>query len=441
MQRDLLFWIWLAESLGPKNRDFRRLIVLYESAYEIFHADASEIERIEQITERTKTVLSNKSLERATRIYEECERRGIGILAYGDRRYPDRLREIADPPVVLYYIGELPDFNERLCIGMVGTRNMSAYGMQTAYKIAYELTACGALVVSGMAAGIDGVAAASAILAGGMTVAVLGCGPDVLYPKFHKKLMERIRQNGLILSEYPPGTKPNYYHFPVRNRIISGLSQGTVVVEAGSKSGSLITARDAIAQGRDVFAVPSNVNSVGAQGTNVLLREGANFVFETADILSHYRFLYGEQLDEARLHPATFNNEVMHELARLGVIELVRGDENVPVSQPRVPSEKVERSAPVDRVKRHREKPKDVPTVETRTEPTPVEARHAPNSILNTLTPVQQAVMQAIPDDRPITADALCGLDFPQGEIIGALTMLEIYGVVRKLPGALYTKV
>lgn len=440
MQRDLLFWIWLAESLGPKNRDFRRLIMMYENAYEIFHADASELERIDQITERTKTVLSNKSLARATKIYEACERGQIGILAYGDRRYPNRLREITAPPIVLYYLGELPDFNERLCIGMVGTRNMSAYGMQTAYKIAYELTACGALVVSGMAAGIDGVAAAASIFAGGKTVAVLGCGPDVLYPKFHKKLMERIRQSGTVLSEYPPGTKPNYYHFPVRNRIISGLSQGTVVVEAGSKSGSLITARDAIAQGRDVFAVPSNVNSVGAQGTNELLREGANFVFETADILSHYRFLYSEQLDEPRLHPAVFNNEVMRELARLGVIELVRGGVSTQTDTVRVPTEKKERSAPAPNAEKRRETSRIEYTSEASVEPK-TEASAVPSSILNTLSPVQLAVMQAIPDDRPVTADALCGLDFPQGEIIGALTMLEIYGVVRKLPGALYTKV
>ena len=151
------------------------------------------------------------------------------------------MREIDTPPVLLYYAGTVARFEERLCVGLVGTRRMSVYGMEMAYKISYELSCGGAVTVSGLAEGIDGVCAAAALRAGGFTVAVLGCGLDRVYPTHHGKLMNEVARNGLLLSEYPPATQPLYYHFPARNRIISGLSHAVVVVEAGLGSGSFIT--------------------------------------------------------------------------------------------------------------------------------------------------------------------------------------------------------
>ena len=175
-----LFWIWLAEALGAGSRVFRRLIELYDSPYELFHADETEMERIPELSARAQKALSDKNLQRAAEIMEVCERNGIGILTWDDDSYPRLLREINSPPCVLYYVGELPDWNRLLCVGMVGTRRMSAYGLRTAYKISYELAAAGAVVVSGMAAGIDGVCAAAAMAAKGKTVAILGCGVDVV---------------------------------------------------------------------------------------------------------------------------------------------------------------------------------------------------------------------------------------------------------------------
>ena len=384
-------------------------------------------------------MLLNRDLARASQILDDCERLGIGILTFEDDEYPNALRDIKDPPVLLYYRGELPDFNRQLCIGMVGTRRMSAYGLRNAYRIAYELASVNALVISGMAAGIDGVCAAAALAAKGKTVAVLGCGIDVAYPTHHRRLMEEIAQNGVLLSEYPPTTKPNHYHFPVRNRIISGISQGTVVVEASIRSGSLITAKDAVTQGRDVFALPANVDSNGAEGTNRLLRDGARLVLNTADILEPYSYVYPETLRTEALPEAKKSSVAdLHYLDRLGVIELTtrslsrsKVDETKVVTPPQGENASPAKKQPAKRPSKPKkqEEPLEQITINT-----------TPDALLSSLDPIQLAVLQAIPDDRAVTADSLGGLGYPYGDVIAALTMLEIMGLVQKLPGALYTK-
>lgn len=456
MNGDALFWIWLSERLGAANRDFKALIELYGTPYDIFHAEESEIERISSIGARTVTVLADKSLEQASKIIDRCEQEGIRIVTYHDEAYPKALREIKDPPVLLYYKGTLPDWNRRLSIGMVGTRRMSAYGLRMAYKIAYELASAGSVVVSGMAAGIDGVSSAAAVMAGGATVAVLGCGVDVVYPKHHKLLAQEIAKNGVLLSEYAPGTRPYHYHFPTRNRIISGLSAGTVVVEAGIGSGSLITAKDAVLQGREIFAVPANVGSAGAEGTNGLLRDGANLLLDTTDLLEHYLYTYAEYIDlEAYRMAREKSTADLSALEKYGVIELTQRAEKKEPSDAEAACEKqpatqgnsaaqsarkstaeTKRRTSSDALQRGQKK--DAP------KPKPVEApatpKQSPDSILTSLSSVQLAVMQAIPDDHPVTADSLANLGYPYSEIITALTMLEILGLIRKLPGALYTK-
>jgi DNA processing protein len=453
-ERKELFWVWLAEALGPKNRDFRHLMELYENPYELFQADDSEIERITDISLHTRAALYQKDLGAATQILTHCQKSGIGILSFGDPAYPYLLKELPEPPIVLYYCGTLPDFNKQLCIAMVGTRRMSAYGMQTAYKIAYELASTETIVVSGMAAGIDGVCAAAAIAAKGKTVAVLGCGIDVVYPKHHKKLMQMVQEHGAVLSEYPPKTKPVYYHFPTRNRIISGLSQGTVVVEASIGSGSLITAKDAITQGRDVFALPANVDFNGAEGTNRLLRDGANLVLDTMDILKKYEYIYANTLKTENLIRSRKESRAdLHYLDRIGVIELTQKKTDPPSSKDA--SAKQESTEP-KKERRGSVKKTEAPTAskdsaseefEQLQIQLPEEIKKeekkasAPDEVISSLSPVQLAILQAIPDDRSVTADHLCSLGHPHGEVIAALTMLEIMGLIQKLPGALYTKV
>ena len=444
-QRDKLFWIWLAEALGAGSRVFRRLIELYDSPYELFHADETEMERIPELSARAQKALSDKNLQRAAEIMEVCERNGIGILTWDDDSYPRLLREINSPPCVLYYVGELPDWNRLLCVGMVGTRRMSAYGLRTAYKISYELAAAGAVVVSGMAAGIDGVCAAAAMAAKGKTVAILGCGVDVVYPSHHRRLRNEIVKRGVILSEYPPATRPAAYHFPLRNRLISGLSQGTVVVEAGVGSGSLITAKDAILQGRDVFALPANVGSQGAEGTNGLIRDGAIPVLSTDDILENYQYVFPDTLDSDAIR--TVGNAARADLKyleSLGVVELTPPRDSAPTLQasPEPPQKSSADGKPKTPKRRAVKKESDATATETVQTDSPKASpkKSTPDAVLSSLTPIQLAVLQAIPDDRAITADSLGNLGYPYGDTVAALTMLEILGLIQKLPGALYTK-
>ncbi len=446
--KDTLYWIWLSVALGAGSSAFRRLISLYDTPFDIFRAEESELEQIPNLTERAKRALCDKNLEHATEILDTCEREGIGVLTYDEDAYPRALREIQKPPMLLYYRGNLPDFNRNLCVGIVGTRSMSAYGLRQAYKMSYELVMAGAVVVSGMAKGIDGVAAGAALKAGGVTVAVLGCGVDVAYPTHHKPLSLEIAKTGVILSEYAPGSRPNSYHFPMRNRIISGLTQATVVVEAGIGSGSLITAKDAILQGRDVFAIPANVGSKGADGTNGLLRDGAKMALSTDDVLAPYQYTYAESLtlEKYKASKALENIDLAH-LADLGVIELSKdasGETKMTLSpasptqkekkpkEPRNPSPKKEKTDPVKSApKKEREEAIPMPSMP---------CASIPKATLATLTPAQKAILEAIPDDGTLSTDAIFALGLSHADIMAALTMLEIMGLIQKLPGSLYKK-
>ena len=219
-------WIWLSLKCGVANSELMNLIGRIGSADKIYEAEFDDYMSA-GISERLAYLLCDKDMEQTSRILYYCEKSGIGILCYDDEAYPKSLKSLINPPAVLYWSGKLPDLNRKLCISVVGTRKMSEYGMKAAYKIAYETASAGAVVISGMALGIDGVAACAAITAGGSTVAVLGCGIDIVYPKCHKKLEEMIKRSGAVITEFPPATEPHGYNFPVRNRIISGLGQGT----------------------------------------------------------------------------------------------------------------------------------------------------------------------------------------------------------------------
>ncbi len=226
-------------------------------------------------------VLTQSRIQEALRIQAACTQHGIALIGQGHPDYPEALGHIHNAPLLLYGLGD-----SRLLlqdqIGVVGSRNATRQGLDHARRFAAELSARGLLVTSGLALGIDGAAHAGALDASHPTIAVVGCGLDRLYPAQHRKLAHRIVENGLIVSEYPPGTQARAAHFPQRNRIISGLSRGVLVVEAGLKSGSLITARTALEQGREVFAIPGSVHSPVARGCHYLIKQGARLV-ETAD--------------------------------------------------------------------------------------------------------------------------------------------------------------
>ena len=220
-------------------------------------------------------------------LYERLQRDGIEVCCVEDDEYPELLRNTADPPYLFYYRGDLHILNE-FCLAVVGSRVATSYGRTQAFRFGRELAGQGVVVVSGMARGIDTEAHRGALEAGGKTAAVLGSGIDVIYPRENRKLYQQIVDNGIVISEFAPGTKPESGNFPARNRTISGLSRGVLVVEAKQRSGALITADFALEQGRDVFAIPGPINSQNSMGTNNLIKQGACLVNSLDDILHEY---------------------------------------------------------------------------------------------------------------------------------------------------------
>lgn len=210
---------------------------------------------------------------------------GMKAAVYGTPEYPAMLSEIPDPPVALFWMGDLERFLEMPAVAVIGSRMCTAYGRKVAGTLAADFAGAGVAVVSGLARGIDGEAHKGALRAGGITMAVLGSGLDVIYPPEHRKLARRILEKGVIVGEYPPGTRPDKFRFPERNRLISGFSLGVVVVEAGKRSGTMITVNCALEQGREVFAVPGEITGAFSVGTNMLLRDGAGVVLTAADVL------------------------------------------------------------------------------------------------------------------------------------------------------------
>lgn len=250
---------------------------------DLYHSGKEELGNMPEAA-----ALAEKDLTEARQITENCRQKGIGILTFRDAAFPSRLRNVEDGPVLLYYRGNLPDLDAQPVISLVGTRKATPYGLRIACMIAGQMAACGALVVSGGASGVDTAAMEAALNAGFSTVGVLGCGVDIVYPASNRQLFRRVEEKGCLLSEYPPGTKPDHWRFPQRNRIISGISHGVLVVEAPKKSGALITAHCALEQGRDVYVVPGNIDSAACEGSNALMMEGAQPVMSGWDLMQNY---------------------------------------------------------------------------------------------------------------------------------------------------------
>ena len=435
-----LFSIWLSLCTGVASAEFAPLIAKFGSAYALFCAEESDIETLD-ISEGLKGRLCNKSLDEAYGILEYCQKHGVGVLCYTDPAYPSSLRAIKAPPCVLYYKGTLPHFETRLLISMVGTRSMSEYGKEMAYRISYELASTGTIIVSGMALGVDAACAVGALAAKGCTIAVLGCGIDVPYPRQHDRLMHAIAEKGLVLTEFPPSTPPRGYHFPLRNRIISGLGAGTLVVEADLGSGALITAREAIVQGKDIYAIPGNVGDPNTSGTNALIRDGAAVVLGARDILQNYAFLYRDSVDVAKLmraqersdpNPAAF--------ARYGVGAPAAPAPVKSVAQVRSEQSAIPKPSAPKAVKSSQE---IADTQKADAAPAqPVTPKHLDDSaeVLAQFAPKQREMFAQIPLDKAISADWLVRCGYPTHEVMMALTMFEIKGLLSSLPGGLYTR-
>ena len=283
-----LSYVWLATRRGLGAGAAVSLLRAFGSPEAVFAADRTALTTARDCPLRKVQVdaLCDKNTDEAERILAECAGTGIQIITLGDSAYPDRLRAIENPPVVLYVRGKWPDFDVMPGIAVVGTREATPYGLQTAEHIGSVLGRAGFITVSGMALGNDGAAHRGALRAGGLTVAVFAGGVDVCYPPQHRGLMGDILLSGAIVSEYPPGTEPRGEHYHARNRIISGLSVAAVIVEApGYRSGALITARAALDQGRDVYAVPGALDAPQSAACNALIEKGEAALLRSPEAL------------------------------------------------------------------------------------------------------------------------------------------------------------
>ncbi|MDR9501377.1 MAG: DNA-processing protein DprA [Desulfurivibrionaceae bacterium] len=276
-------WLSLTLIPGLGNVLMARLLAVYGEPAAVLEASARDLYQVPGIGKKLVQGIDAPALRRAAdRELQKADQEQVTILTFNDPRYPELLRHIYSPPLLLYVQGDV-ELLATTCVAMVGSRAATVYGKRIAADMAQRLAASDVTVVSGVALGIDAAAHAGA-LAGGKTIGVLGCGLDVVYPRQHRQLYQEIAGQGALVSEYPFGTIPEAFRFPSRNRIISGVSQGVVVVEAAHQSGSLITARLALEQGRDVFAIPGRIDSMKSCGVHRLLQEGATLVQSVDDI-------------------------------------------------------------------------------------------------------------------------------------------------------------
>ena len=396
----LVYWIWFAELPGISLWQKHQLLQHFSDPEEIYFSQEAAFSQFpEEISER----LENKDLTRAHKILGVCQDKGIGVITCKDAAYPARLRNIYAPPMVLYYKGMIPDWDKQPVIGVVGTRKATTYGMQTSMHMGMQIAACGGLVVSGGAAGNDTMAMKGALYAGRPVVGVLGGGADVVYPASNRELFRQVAERGCLFSEYPPGTPARHWHFPERNRIISGMSNGILVVEAPAKSGALITAREAWEQGRDVFAVPGNIGVDTSQGSNSLLQQGAMPVLSGWDLVQEYAGMYPSVIRKVNTPlPAEENTLLM-------------------VAEERViPKKTPKGSASEGKI-----------SIDNRGQsPYSVEEKKTP-----ALTEEEALVLSCISTQPRPVDDVLSQCDMPAGKVLSILTKLTLKGVAKNHPG------
>jgi DNA processing protein len=379
-QEEELHWLALVLVAGLGARKAALLLDRFRSPREIFQLPAQELEAAGLAPSVARSIASGCTFEDAVRQQERMKAAGVRAIPLTSGEYPPRLREIFDPPLVLFALGRV-ELLQGIMVGVVGTRRASPYGKAVTQKLAGDLSRAGVVVVSGMARGIDTAAHRAALDAGGGTVAVFGCGVDVIYPSENRQLAAEIAACGLIVSEFPMGAPAYPQNFPVRNRIIAGMSAGTVIVEGAQYSGSTITARLALEQGRELFAVPGNITSRLSWAPNLLIKQGAKLVQDWNDIV--------EELPEADRRT----------LARNGRQRLLE----------QAAEEAGEQKA----------------------------MDFGPNA------PLAKALLAAVRPDEPVHIDVLLEKleGYSSSEIIATLFELEMLGLVRQLPGRNYVTV
>lgn len=409
----IVYWIWFSQLRGLRYRTRSALLERFGEPKELFFAGQRELKELKLLPEED-AALEDKDTAAAERILRRCGEEDVSVLTIQDAAYPERLKNITDPPCVLYVKGRLPAVDAEAAIAVVGTRKCTPYGRKMARRISYEIAAGGGLVVTGLAEGADSCAAEGALLANRPVIGVLGTAINEVYPKFNGRLFEDVQAAGAILSEYPPDAPFDRSYFPRRNRIMAGLALGTVVVEAPFRSGSLITAHRSLDYGRDVFAVPANVDSPNARGSNRLIREGARLVENGWDVLKEY-----ESLFPGKLTPE----------CKPGAEEALSapGPEE---KRPREGEEKPKRAFLKLRVSNRRPKP---------AAPSGEKPAGLLSSQLETLSENQLKIIGVMESPNMHIDDIIDLSRLPASTVLSELTMLQIKGFVKQEKGKRFT--
>lgn len=419
---ELLYWIWLSLSCTPGSDTFKKLIEKFSEPKAVYESSEAEIASVLGSRSKDYKAVTDKDIKRAEKILDFCTSKNVGILTYGDERFPHLLREIENPPVLLYYRGILPNFNKSACISVVGTRRLSEYGRDNTFKISYDLARSGAVIVSGMAHGVDGVAHAGALASGAPTVAVLGSGINVCYPKVHLNLAREIVKTGCVITEYPPNEKPAKYNFPTRNRIISGICKATIVMEGRERSGSLITATLAKNQNRLVFALPGNVDNKYSEATNLLIKNGAGLITSADDVVRCFDKLYPGSLspfslDESR-YPDMYEALLTYNVSCVTAADKIFSPKRNKGDQRRKNEEGRDRNTHTVQVNSHEN-----------------EVKIATDDALKNFNKDTVALYKKIPLDSDCSIEELVDSQHSLPSVMQNLLTLEIAGIVTMLPG------
>ncbi len=376
------YLIWLHTALGAGNPRGAKALEAIGSAEKIYEMNDSGRRQSGLFTPKDIGALNAVKLDEAKLIEKECRRHGITLLAYGDNKYPEKLRVIAEPPVLLYLKGKLPNVDETPTVCIVGPRESSGFGQKAAYSLGYRLASARMTVVSGGARGCDFYAHSGALKANGKTVLIMGCGIEADYLRENAELRHAVAENGCLISEYPPFERASKFTFPVRNRLLSALSDAVIVVEAKARSGTLNTANHALNQGKEIFVIPGSPADENYAGSNALLRDGARPLLDISDILNEYLPRYPDKID----------------------IEKAIKKRAKPVE---------ERAAKPEKTEVHKKL-----SIETLSN----EAKIVYNQL-----------------NKPIFyPDEINNTSLVPGDILSALTELEIEGLIRSLPGGRY---
>lgn len=419
-------WIWLQQALGAGSNKLTGVLDRFEDPEAVYRAGEDELRAAGVFSVTDLRKLSAHDLSEASKIMEACLKSGYTVLTAADERYPKRLLRIFNPPVLLYMKGSLPPIDDEVVIAIVGTRRATAKGMEASASLAARLARAGVLIVSGGAEGIDGAAHRGALAVEAQTVAVLGGGLDVSYPRANAELRKEIAGHGCLLSEYPPGTRPLPGNYPVRNRIISALSLGTVIIEAGERSGALLTAGHALEQGKDIFVLPGEEDAPNYVGSNQLIRDGAKPLLSAMDVLEEYVDGYPHKLD---LRTA-FDH--MPPAYMEALTAAMRGQPAA--GPPRRKRTAVGRSDAA-KTRAPQEGPERKPA-----EAVMEKAIRKPATLPEALTGPARLLYENFPEEASGVDGLSVVTGLPAGEILTALTELEIFGLVKALPGGRYER-